>query len=102
MTVNETTDEMDTLIRALDEVAYTVQDPHFVIRADKHPTPEEASNHDDSASTEADAGAAAASDSSDAAADMDQGRQAAGRGNRKGQRKAKGSDEPLEGDGDKK
>ena len=83
--VNETTDEMDALIRALDEVAYSVQDPHTILRADRHPTQEGMSSNDDSTSTEVGTGAGA--DATDDP-DLDQGCPTARRGNRKRQRKA--------------
>ncbi len=101
--VNETTDEMDALIGTLNEIAYSVQDPHFVRRADRLLIQERADAHDDSASTETDADAgASASDSTGDAADMDQGRQTTRRGNRKRQRAAKDSAESGEGDDDRR
>ncbi|MDE0004416.1 MAG: hypothetical protein OXQ29_17135 [Rhodospirillaceae bacterium] len=75
--VKESTEEMDRLILALGEVAYSVQDPHVVLRADRHPEPEGEGN-DDSAGHE---GSAAAS--------VDQRRKATRRGNRKREPKAK-------------
>jgi len=89
--VNDTTDAMDAMIRGLDEVAYLVQDPHIIFRADRNPVEEETSSHDSASSettAEADGDAA---DTANHRADLDQGCRAARRSNRQEQRKAESS-----------
>ena len=72
---NEPTNEMDALTSVLGEIVYSVQSPHFVLRADRYP-----GDKRDEPSSE--------TDTQDAAG-MDPGRKAERRGDRKGKQEGK-------------